>query len=177
VPRREVALELALCCPIRDSEFSEEMKQDRPLPKPGPRAGDRRARSRRRDALSQVVSARAGTHPSASSKPCTAIALRATGRRSRASADPLPGLYNFANLLRAWSVSAIARHVQSMLGIWPRADEHVLYLDPHLPDWLEWIEVHWLVVAGERVSLRFTRDTWQAIEAPRSLELRSGRQR
>jgi glycogen debranching enzyme len=98
---------------------------------------------------------------------------------ARSSSDPVPGSYNFANLLQAWSVSAIARHIQSMLGVWPRADERVVYLDPHLPPWLAWVELHHLAVGGETISLRFWRESectvWEAFEKPPSLELRSGR--
>jgi glycogen debranching enzyme len=97
---------------------------------------------------------------------------------ARTPSDPFPGIYNFANPLQAWSISAIARHLQSILGVWPRADQRALYLDPHLPPWLDWLELHDLDVGGERVSLRFRRGrdrtTWEPIGAPPSLALRGG---
>lgn len=101
------------------------------------------------------------------------------GGHARTPADPLPGLYSFANLLQAWSVSAIARHVQTLVGIWPRADRGAVYLDPRLPPWLASLEIRDVVVGGERLALRLQRGadgrtTWDVLEAPRSLELRAG---
>ena len=98
---------------------------------------------------------------------------------ARTDSDPTPGLYPFANLLQAWSVSAIAQHLQALLGLWPRADVGALYVDPHLPPWLDWVEVHDLAVGGEALSLRFWRDAagataWTALAPPRALELRGG---
>jgi len=97
----------------------------------------------------------------------------------RTASDPSPGIYSFANPLQAWSVSAIARHVQSMLGLWPRAGDGVLNLDPHLPPWLDWIEVHHVAVGAERIALRLWRESdgrtvWAPIGPPPAIELRAG---
>jgi glycogen debranching enzyme len=76
----------------------------------------------------------------------------------RSEDSPVPGIYSYSNLLQAWSVSAIAQHLQTLLGLRPRADRGTLYLNPHLPDWLSWIELKNLRVGRARLHLRFWRD-------------------
>lgn len=97
----------------------------------------------------------------------------------RTPRTPIPGIYNFGNLLQAWSVSSIAQHLQTMLGIIPRADRGELYLDPHLPDWLQWIELKNLKVGSSVLHLRFWRDTeglshWKPLSSSTHLRILPG---
>lgn len=95
--------------------------------------------------------------------------------------SPAPALYSYANLLQAWSVSAIAQHFQVMLGIRPRSDQGVLYLNPHLPEWLSWVEVKDLKVRGCMLHLRFWRSSdgrshWNVLDNPGRVVVRDGAQ-
>jgi len=72
---------------------------------------------------------------------------------------PVPGLYPQANLLHAWSVSAISLYIQILVGIRAFAPIRTLLVKPVLPDWLPWIEIHELHVEHAVVSLRFWRDS------------------
>ena len=49
---------------------------------------------------------------------------------------PFPAMYPKTNWPQAWSSSAIFTIIQCMLGIYPYAPLHALFVDPHLPDWL-----------------------------------------
>jgi glycogen debranching enzyme len=94
----------------------------------------------------------------------------------RTPLNPTPGLYNFANLLQAWSVSAVAQNIQTLLGIRPRADQNRLYLNPHLPVWLQWVELKNLKVGSHFLDIRFWRDDrgkshWKLLSRPSEIEL------
>lgn len=71
---------------------------------------------------------------------------------------PTPGIYPDANLLQAWSVSAISLYLQVLLGIRAYAPLRALLVKPALPEWLPWVEIENLQVGSARVSLRFWRD-------------------
>jgi glycogen debranching enzyme len=93
--------------------------------------------------------------------------------------SPVPALYSYANLLQAWSVSAIAQHLQILLGIRPRADIGMLYLDPHLPEWLSWVEIKGLRFQGTSLHLRFWRSSdgrshWNVIDNPGRVVVKPG---
>ncbi|MFL5815158.1 MAG: MGH1-like glycoside hydrolase domain-containing protein [Bdellovibrionia bacterium] len=93
--------------------------------------------------------------------------------------SPVPALYSYANLIQAWSISAIAQHLQVMLGIRPRADHGLLYLDPHLPEWLSWVEIKNLQFRGTRLQIRFWRSSdgrthWNVIDNPGRVVVKSG---
>jgi glycogen debranching enzyme len=72
--------------------------------------------------------------------------------------QPAPGLYPYANLIQAWSVSAISQFIQTLLGIYPNAPKNTLYLDPHLPEWLNWVEIKDLRVGTSTLDIRFWRN-------------------
>jgi glycogen debranching enzyme len=98
---------------------------------------------------------------------------------SRDRQSPVPALYSYANLIQAWSISAIAQHLQILLGIRPRADHGVLYLDPHLPEWLSWVEIKNLQFRGTRLQIRFWRSSdgrshWNVIDNPGRVVVKSG---
>jgi len=74
-----------------------------------------------------------------------------------ASEASTPGLYPYANLLQAWSASAVCQMVQTLLGIYARADEHRLMIDPRLPEWLERVTLQNINFADGTVDLEFER--------------------
>ncbi|HEX3104439.1 MAG TPA: glycogen debranching N-terminal domain-containing protein [Terriglobales bacterium] len=74
------------------------------------------------------------------------------------SADaPFPGLYTKADWPQAWSASAVINILRALLGLFPYAAANVLFLDPHLPDWLPEITIENLTVGKARVTIHFER--------------------
>ncbi len=71
---------------------------------------------------------------------------------------PFPGMYPKTNWPQAWSSSALYLIVQSMLGLYPYAPLHALFVDPHLPSWLPEITLSNLHVGQAVVAIRFHRD-------------------
>ena len=71
---------------------------------------------------------------------------------------PFPALYPKTNWPQAWSSAAVFTLVQCMLGIYPYAPLHALFVDPHLPDWLPEITVSNLHVGKAVVAIRFYRE-------------------
>jgi hypothetical protein len=78
------------------------------------------------------------------------------GRPRRDS--PTPGAYPRANPIQLWNASAFPLVVQSLLGIVPWAQRHLLVVDPVLPPWLPDLVVEGIRVGEARVSIRFTRN-------------------
>lgn len=75
----------------------------------------------------------------------------------RDGAHPFPALYPEANAPQAWSAAGALRMVDGLLGLEPYASRRVLFVDPHLPDWLPDLTVERLRVGEAVVSLRFQR--------------------
>jgi len=71
---------------------------------------------------------------------------------------PFPALYPKTNWPQAWSSAAIFTMIQCMLGIYPYAPLHALFVDPRLPDWLPEITVSNLHVGKATVAIRFFRE-------------------
>ncbi len=71
---------------------------------------------------------------------------------------PFPALYPKANSPQAWSASAVFCFLQSMLGIYPYAPLHALFLDPHLPEWLPEITFQGIRVGRAVITIRFFRN-------------------
>ncbi len=71
---------------------------------------------------------------------------------------PFPAMYPKTNWPQAWSSSAIFTIIQCMLGIYPYAPLHALFVDPHLPDWLPEITLSNLHVGSAIVTIRFFRE-------------------
>ena len=70
---------------------------------------------------------------------------------------PFPGLYTKANWPQAWTASGVFTIIQSMIGVYPYAPDNLLFVDPHLPEWLPEIRIERLRVGKAVVSLRFHR--------------------
>lgn len=76
----------------------------------------------------------------------------------RDRAHPFPSVYPRSNMPQAWSSSTIPMMIQAMLGLYPFAPLNMLFLDPHLPEWLPDLTLHQLRVGNARVSLHFQRN-------------------
>ena len=70
---------------------------------------------------------------------------------------PFPALYPKTNWPQAWSASSLFSIMQATLGIYPYAPMNILFLDPHLPDWLPSITVRKLHIGKATVDIRFYR--------------------
>ena len=77
---------------------------------------------------------------------------------ARTQENPFPGIYTQADWPQAWSASAPFTVMQALLGIYPYAPADVLFLDPHLPEWLQDVTVRQLKVGKAEVTLRFKRE-------------------
>ena len=71
---------------------------------------------------------------------------------------PFPAMYPKTNWPQAWSASAVFALVQSMLGLYPYAPLHALFVDPHLPPWLPEITLSNLHVGKAVAAIRFYRE-------------------
>jgi glycogen debranching enzyme len=71
---------------------------------------------------------------------------------------PFPAIYPKANCPQAWSASAMFCFIQALLGIYPYAPLNLLFVDPHMPEWLPAITVNGLRVGKASVSLKFFRN-------------------
>ena len=79
------------------------------------------------------------------------------GGHPRRDDTPFPAIYPEANWPQAWSASALALLVQSMLGMYPFAPLDILIVDPHLPDWFPELTIREMRVGEAEVDLRFWR--------------------
>lgn len=70
---------------------------------------------------------------------------------------PFPAIYPNANSPQAWSASTVFSLLQSMVGVYPYAPLKMLFVDPHLPEWLPEITLSNLRVADAKVTIRFFR--------------------
>ena len=75
----------------------------------------------------------------------------------RDALHPFPAFYPETNSPQAWSASAVFAMLASILGLFPYAAGEVLFVDPHLPEWLPEIAVRNLHVGESVVALRFFR--------------------
>ncbi len=70
---------------------------------------------------------------------------------------PFPALYPASNWPQAWSAAAVFCYLDALLGLFPYAPAHVLFVDPHLPEWLPEISVSNLRVGDATIGIRFWR--------------------
>jgi glycogen debranching enzyme len=76
---------------------------------------------------------------------------------ARSPERPFPALYPQANAPQAWSASTLFLLMQSLLGLYPYAPSKLLFLDPHLPEWLPTLTVRDLQVGAAVVTIQFRR--------------------
>ena len=79
------------------------------------------------------------------------------GGQQRTSESPIPGLYTRADWPQAWSASAVFTILQALLSLYPYAPANVLFVDPHLPEWLPEITIGNLRIGKAAVTLEFRR--------------------
>ncbi|HXR96255.1 MAG TPA: glycogen debranching N-terminal domain-containing protein [Terriglobales bacterium] len=70
-------------------------------------------------------------------------------------AQPFPPIYPKSCSPQAWSAGAPLILTQMVLGMYPYAPFHTLFLDPRLPDWLPEFDLHGLRVGDAVVDLSF----------------------
>jgi len=71
----------------------------------------------------------------------------------------VPTVYPDSNITQAWTASAMASLVQTMLGLRPLAPLGALLLvRPRLPAWLPWLTLERLRVGDTHITIRFERD-------------------
>jgi glycogen debranching enzyme len=71
---------------------------------------------------------------------------------------PFPAMYPKTNWPQAWSSSTVFTLLQSILGLYPYAPLHALFVDPHLPPWLPEITLSNLHVGRAVAAIRFYRE-------------------
>jgi len=69
-----------------------------------------------------------------------------------------PSQYLGANIPQAWAAGSVLHLIRTMLGLRPDAANDVLYVNPHLPDWLPQLEVTNVQIGRSIVGLRFWRE-------------------
>src|SRR5215471_1197927 len=60
----------------------------------------------------------------------------AFGGHPRHGRHPFPAAYPKANWPQAWSSAAVYLHLAALLGVFPSTPLNLLFVDPHLSDWL-----------------------------------------
>ncbi len=83
-----------------------------------------------------------------------------------------------ANVPQAWAAGSVFALLQAMLGILPDAPRGILYVDPHLPDWLPDVTLIDLRMGQRELDIRFWRDgettRFEVLRGdPREVEARS----
>jgi glycogen debranching enzyme len=66
-----------------------------------------------------------------------------------------PSQYLGANIPQAWAAGSVLHLIRTMLGLRPDAANGVLYVQPHLPDWIPQIELTNVKIARSVLALRF----------------------
>jgi glycogen debranching enzyme len=73
------------------------------------------------------------------------------------AAQPFPPVYPKSCSPQAWSAGAPIIQLQMLLGLYPYAPAHTLFLDPHLPEWLPEVRLENLRVGDASADLDFRR--------------------
>ena len=68
-----------------------------------------------------------------------------------------PGAFPMANQLQTWNAAAFGLFTHVLLGLQPLAPLRILFMDPHLPEWLPELTVENLRVAGAVVGFKCKR--------------------
>ena len=80
------------------------------------------------------------------------------GGHTRDQEHPFPCLYERADSPQAWSASVPFVVMQALLGLYPYAPLRVLFLDPHLPEWLPEITLEDMRIGEALITMRFQRN-------------------
>ncbi|MGH9477908.1 MAG: amylo-alpha-1,6-glucosidase [Terriglobales bacterium] len=79
------------------------------------------------------------------------------GGHGKSDAQPFPPVYPKSCSPQAWSAGAPVIFLQMLLGIYPYAPLHTLFLDPQLPEWLPEVTVERLRVGEAICDIHFRR--------------------
>ncbi len=83
-----------------------------------------------------------------------------------------PVQYLGANVPQAWAAGSCFALLQAITGIQPDAPNGMLYLDPHLPDWLPDLFLGDLRVGRRKFDLKLWRDgaqtRWEVVKGPKA---------
>jgi glycogen debranching enzyme len=69
-----------------------------------------------------------------------------------------PSQYLAANIPQAWAAGSVLHLIRCLVGLRPDAANGVLYVEPHLPDWLPALELRGIGVGQTMLDLRFWRE-------------------
>jgi hypothetical protein len=69
-----------------------------------------------------------------------------------------PVQYLGANVPQAWAAGSCFVLLQILLGFDPDAPAGRLYVDPQLPEWLPWLDLHGVRLGSESFDLRLRRE-------------------
>lgn len=79
------------------------------------------------------------------------------GGQTRDAAHPFPAMYPDANWPQAWSAASVFCLIYSLLGTFPYAPLHTLFVNPHLPEWLPEITIENMHIGGAILDIHFFR--------------------
>lgn len=74
------------------------------------------------------------------------------------TAGSFPVRYRGANVPQGWAAGSIFSLLQAMLGFQPDAPNDMLYVDPHLPDWMPELIIRNLQTSHHAFDIHFRRD-------------------
>jgi glycogen debranching enzyme len=75
----------------------------------------------------------------------------------RDNQHPFPAIHPNANSPQAWSASTVFPLLQSLVGVYPYAPLKMLFVDPHLPEWLPEVTLSNLRIGEATLKIRFFR--------------------
>jgi glycogen debranching enzyme len=96
------------------------------------------------------------------------------GIKREPGAFPVP--YIEANVPQGWAAASVFQLIQAIVGLQADAPNQLLYVDPHLPEWLPELELHHVEVGNARVDLQFWREGekthWDAVVKSGDMEVK-----
>ena len=96
------------------------------------------------------------------------------GIKREPGAFPVP--YIEANVPQGWAAASVFHLIQAILGLQADAPHNLLYVDPHLPEWLPEIELQHVEIGNSRVNLQFWREgdatKWDAVVKSGKVEVK-----
>ncbi|MBW4556679.1 MAG: amylo-alpha-1,6-glucosidase [Trichormus sp. ATA11-4-KO1] len=96
------------------------------------------------------------------------------GIQRQPGAFPVP--YIEANVPQGWAAASVFQLIQAMLGLQADAPNQLLYVDPHLPEWLPELELQHVEIGNARVDLQFWREGeithWDAVVKSGAVEIK-----
>ncbi|MEA5618133.1 amylo-alpha-1,6-glucosidase, partial [Cronbergia sp. UHCC 0137] len=98
------------------------------------------------------------------------------GIKREPGAFPVP--YLEANVPQGWAAASVFHLLQAMLGLQADAPNQLLYVNPHLPEWLPEIELRHIEIGNAHLDLHFWQDAentcWDATLKSGNVEVKLG---